>query len=96
MIHVGDMLQKEEEKKRSYISRCTSSRVLLRSSRTFSQNNACMYQHEVTKSEYFATEEKGKRQIGCKVNEKQKERQTCVKQQLQICSLFFVNLPDNI
>lgn len=64
MIHVGDMLQKEEGKKevKLYISSCTSSSVLLRSSRTFSQNNVSMYQHEVTKSEYFATEEKGKRQ----------------------------------
>lgn len=75
MIHVGDMLQKKRVE--LFISSCTSSSVLLRSSRTCSQNNVWIYQHEVTMSEYFATEKKGKRQrcqIGCKVNVKSTER----------------------
>lgn len=65
MIHVGDMLQKKKKRKKTvklFISSCTSSSVLLRSSRTCSQNNVCIHQHEVTMSEYFATEKKGKRQ----------------------------------
>lgn len=76
MIHVGDMLPKKKKGK-LIISSCTSSSVLLRSSRTCSQNNVCIYQHEVTMSEYFATEKKGKRQrrqIGCEVNVNPTER----------------------
>lgn len=66
-----------KKKVKRFIPSCTSSSVLLRSSRTCSQNNVCIYQHEVTMSEYFATEKKGKRQrcqIGCKVNVKSAER----------------------
>lgn len=92
MIHVGDMLQKKKKVK-LFISSCTSSSVLLRSSRTCSQNNVCIYRHEVTMSEYSATEKKGQRQrcqIGCKVNVKSteinKKKQTWIKQQLQILS----------
>lgn len=78
------------KKNKLFISSCTSSSVLLRSSRTCSQTNVCIYRHEVTMSEYFATEKKGKRQrcqIGCKVNGK--KQQTWIKQQLQILSFFF-------
>lgn len=55
MIRAGDRVTTTTEKinkNKKEESICTSSSVLLRSSRTFSQKQ-CIYQHEVTMSGYF-------------------------------------------
>lgn len=67
MIHVGDMYQKKKKTKLFLYPVVLQVVCFLRSSRTCSQNNVCIYQHEFKTSESFATEKKRQRDKRCQI-----------------------------